>query len=328
MKNSNKFKKKIRSNNDEWNVPRDYYFEVEGRDEIDNLRRYSALPLNTAAEYFEWDRIFGGLSSLSPEEQLEALQGEIKTRIKITKNEIFKIGELLIYAKKLCQQEGKKFQEWIRDNFEFSYETANNFMNVYKHCLGVRSIAMNLSPSILYQISAPSFPDELRKYLFDTEQLDEFTNGSLREITRRYKEGGFEAIKDDIEELNRGHIIYRQSHYTLDMVENALRTLEDLKEKIEKRGRLRFTFMPFEDLSKKNDEPEAFEVNSKLFSSLQSAIALLDKARHESKEVLSNMLHRSHKKGGMVISDGRTDRRKEAEFNAEYEKLKKESENV
>jgi len=292
MKRANDFKKKIRDGNDS---PSRYYFEEEeDRDPDTNINQN----LYEVADSFEWQRMFG-LPSSTPEGQLEGLKREIMIRVKITKNEIFKIGELLIHAKKICQQAGKGFQEWISNNLDFSYETAINFMNVYEHCLGQRKIAMNVKPSILYKISSPSFPDELRECLFDLEQLDKMTNGRLREITRRYKEGGgFEAIKDDIAEFNRGNLIFKQSTYTLDMIENALRTLEALKDNIGKRRTGR-NIVPFERQIESN-EPEALDINSKLYSALQSAIDILEKARQESGEILNNFVNAIKEKCGVV----------------------------
>lgn len=293
--------------------PTGYYFERDLRDP--DLCRNETLYV--AADSLEWQRMFG-LSTLSPDIQLEVLLKEIKIRVRITKNEIFKIGELLIHVKKICQQEGKGFQEWIDKNLDFSYETANNFMNVYEQCFGQRFIAMNVKPTILYKISAPSFPDELREYLFGSGQLDEMTNGQLREITRRYKEGGFEAIKDDIQELYHVNLVLKQSSYTIDMIENALRTLEDLKEKIEKRGRLKRSAIPFEDAIKA-DEPEAFDVNAKLYTALQSTIDILDKARDESVDILINMQKTSDEKCGLVESNDRIEKKSRYKTKAEFD---------
>jgi hypothetical protein len=303
MESINKFKKKRRGHD----APAAYFFEKELRDPD----LYRKQTLYGAADSLEWERMFE-LSALTPEKQLEGIRKEIKIRVRITKNEIFKIGELLIYAKKICQQEGKGFQEWIDKNLDFSYETANNFMNVYEQCFGQRFIAMKVKPSILYRISAPNFPDELREYLFDSGKLDEMTNGQLREITWRYKEGGFEAIKDDIQELSRINLVVKQSSHTLDMIENALRTLEDLKEKIEKRGRSGPAIIPFEDAIKAG-EPEAVDINAKLYTALESAIDILDKVRDESVDILSNMETATYEKCGLVESDGRIEKKEKAE---------------
>lgn len=253
MSGTKKFERKQRRNG-----PSRYFYEIE---EKNDDPKHPALPyqegktLYAEVESYERKRIFGEQKEIYGPHQLEQLKKEINLRVKITKNEIFKIGELLIHAKNLCQQEGIKFQEWISKNFDFSYETANNFMNVYKNCFGFRSIAMSLKPSILYQISAPSFPEELRNYLFDADNLNKITNGKLKEIVQKYKEGGFEAIQDDIEEFNRGLLIEKQTLYTLDEVENALRTLESLVKKIEMRGISHKHCPRFEDQIE-NDEPE------------------------------------------------------------------------
>lgn len=296
-----KFRKKDRGRNIEAKYCTSYYYDNEelSLDDSSLLRGRSSF--YEAAECLKWERMFGVHSGLSPEEQLKNIQREITIRVRITQNEIFIIGELLIHAKNICQQGGKKFQEWISKKVDFSYETANNFMNVYKNCLGIKNIAMKLSPSILYQISAPGFPEELKKYLFDTEQLDKITNGRLKEITRKYKEGGLEAIKDSIEELTRGHIIFRQSMYTIDMLENALRTLDDLRDKILRQGHLSALAGEL-GYCHKHNEPEAYEINSKLINALNSATELLDKTLDESKEILVNVKNKLHAEYGIGVS--------------------------
>jgi len=281
-----------------------YHYERDFRDPESTL--YQSI--YTSADSLEWQRIFQ-LSALKPEQQLQELLKEIKLRVRITQNEIFKIGELLIHAKKICQQEGKKFKEWISDNLDFSYETANNFMNVYEQCLGNRRIVMGVKSSILYKIAAPGFPEELRQYLFDNENLDEITNGQLREITRRYKEGGFQAIKGDIDELNRVELVKKQTLNTLDMIENAIRTLEVLKTEIEKRGKSRSIFRsPFENQIK-TDEPEASDINSILYEKIQSAMYMLDDARNESLKKLQNLTEETYRKCGIVEADERRDKK-------------------
>ena len=68
--------------------------------------------------------------------------------------------------------EGKKlvghgnFENWCKEKFSFSKQTANNFMNVYIRCLGRPEIVRTLNKSILYKLASPNFPDELRENLF------------------------------------------------------------------------------------------------------------------------------------------------------------------
>ncbi len=173
---------------------------------------------------------------MEPEKQLESLKIEIQVRLRITAQEIFLIGELLILSKQVCLTSGLKFQEWISENFTFSYETANNFMNVYKHCLGYRELAMQIKPSVLYKLSSPGFPDELRRYLFEETRIDEMTNGTLRRITEKFKTGGFKAIQEDVERLSHANLVYQQTNFIINEIENCYRTLEHYRLKMQGLG--------------------------------------------------------------------------------------------
>jgi len=237
------------------------------------------------ADNFEDGRTFE-FASYSPETKLSDLAAEIKIRIQITQQEIFKIGELLTIAKKVCQEEKIGFKEWIDDNLDFSYETAVNFMHVFTYCFGFISIAMKTPISILYKLSTPSFPEELRDYLFEQGNLSKMTNGQLVTLVNKYKEGGIEAIEDDIIEIGRAKLIERQTNYTLDICENALHNLELLKAKIETRGDERFkAIIPFDDQIK-DQEPEAAEISTKLYSAISSAVESLQSALFESRVIL------------------------------------------
>lgn len=173
---------------------------------------------------------------MEPEKQLESLKNEIQVRLRITAQEIFLIGELLILSKQICRTGGFKFQEWISENFTFSYETANNFMNVYKHCLGYRELAMQIKPSVLYKLASPGFPNELRRYLFEETRIDELTNGRLRRITEKFKAGGFKAIQEDVERLSRANLVYQQTSFIINEIENCYRTLEHYRLKMQGLG--------------------------------------------------------------------------------------------
>src|SRR4030042_185321 len=97
------------------------------------------------------------------EDRLGRIVKEVKHRVLICKKEIFNIGELLVEAKKIVGH--GNFKKWIADTFDFSYETANNFMNVYNACLANPSLVGTIKASVLYQISSPGFPPDLREHL-------------------------------------------------------------------------------------------------------------------------------------------------------------------
>ena len=292
-----------------------YIFESEVR--MPGEYRQDGESIYGRALKLEQDRVFE-LASMEPRDQLERIKEEVEVRVKITKNEIFKIGELLTMAKRICQQEDQGFKEWITDNFDFSYETANNFMNVFKNCLGMRDVAMRIKPSILYKIGAPNFPDELRDYLFEQGQLDEMSNGRLRKITKKFKQGGFEAIEEDVVELNRGHLIYRQTAYTFDQVKHCLRTLEHLQTKIDKGEQS--GLKGFFEINITGDEKEAFEINTLLWDAVEKAIGELRSASKKSQDILERYKESVHKRWGMLDSDGRLEKREQEKREKEWEK--------
>lgn len=230
------------------------------------------------------------------DQSLEHLRDEIKTRIKISQQEIFKIGELLTQAKKLCRQETIHFKKWINDNFEFSYETANNFMNVFKYCFGLREFVFKIPISVLYKVCSPSFPDELRGFLFIEENLEKMTNGKLQNLISKFKEGGIEAIEEDIEEFKNVNLIHRQTSFTFDLVENTLRILESTKLKIECRGgRIGNAFIDFKDQAE-SLLPEAEQINLKLYEGFNAAIEILQKAFSDSIEISNDGINKVYAK--------------------------------
>jgi hypothetical protein len=167
---------------------------------------------------------------------LDFIESEIEARIKITKREIFNIGELLFEAKKVCRKHNVSFQRWIGDKFDFSYETANNFMNVFKYCFAYRRFAEQIPTSILYKISQPSFPDELRDYLFTKGNIETITNGQLKQIVRKYHDEGMEAIEGDIDYIKDAQYTRKQIGYSLDLIKSAIHSLHKAKTQVEQQG--------------------------------------------------------------------------------------------
>lgn len=269
------FRKKLRNFHDDL----EYYYEAERRDDCYNKTLYEH------AIRLEDETIFD-ICFLDTKGKLDHLVEEIKVRIKITKQEIFKIGELLVMAKKICQEEGSEFQDWIKDNFDFSYETAHNFMNVFEQCLGYRDIAFQVPVSILYKLSTPSFPKELKDYLFLQGNLEKMTNGKLKGLIDRYKKGGIKAVSKDMDKLNRGHLIYRQTQYTFDMCENTLRALKELLLKIDSLGKNKKSYLSIHE-KVQFQQPEAGNINMRLVLAIEGAITDMEEAVNKSRKELS-----------------------------------------
>ena len=216
---------------------------------------------------------------------LDAIKREILIRLKITKNEIFKIGECLIMAKSISQKKGIGFQNWIRDNFDFSYETAKNFMNVYKNCMGYHEIAVRLPSSILYKLSKPGLSEELRNFLFTHCNLEQITNKDFQKLLKKFNEGGFEAIEDDMTVIQHDREIYRETNYLFDICENGIRTLNQLGGKIK----------PWIDLSggkhvELNKLQIIYDLKEKIHLAIYDATNMLDNTVYEARNLIKEHL--------------------------------------
>lgn len=233
------------------------------------------------AKLFDESEVFD-LDVSEPESALEQIVGFVKFRIRITQREIFKIGELLCKAKKICSKNNKGFQDWIEDNFDFSYPTAKNFMNVHMQCFGQQRIAERIPPSILYKISAPSFPEELREYLFDKGNLEEITNGKLTNIKNKYDKGGLEAVEEDIEEISRASLADHQIRRRMDLVENYLRHLLEIKEKYV--GEYPIDRIVGFENQLSYLEPEAVDISKNLLVVIEKAYDMVADAYEEARE--------------------------------------------
>lgn len=125
--------------------------------------------------------------------QLPLIEDELKIRIRTVKRETYEIGRLLTDAKKIVGH--GNFQNWVKEKFGFSPQTANNFMNVYKVCIGRQWLAETFPPSILYTIAAPACPKELCEYLLKDGDPDLLKNKEIKRIIKRFvnKEIGLDS---------------------------------------------------------------------------------------------------------------------------------------
>ena len=241
--------------------------------DIENLAKGQSLDENPfgderslykTANDLEMDRI-AGISDL------DELKKEVKIRIKINVDEALRIGEIFTIGKKLCQKQKVGFKKWVSDIGEFSYETANNYMNIFRYCVGNRAIARKVPLSILHKISSPSFSDELRRYLFGSCMLDEMTNGRLVDLLEKYKQGGIEAIEAELDNLCDLQFVRKQTKNTLEIHKEASELLKNLLVKMECRGgSTKDNFISFEKRIE-NDYPIAREINLVLYNGVKKA---------------------------------------------------------
>jgi Protein of unknown function (DUF3102) len=90
------------------------------------------------------------------DKQLPLIVEEIQARVGSAKRQIFEIGRLLTEAKAIVGH--GEFKDWIKGKFDFSYSTANNFMNVYRYCLESPALVHSIRAAVLYKVASPKFP--------------------------------------------------------------------------------------------------------------------------------------------------------------------------
>jgi len=116
------------------------------------------------------------------------------------KTNIYKIGELLVRAKNILEHGG--FKTWVKDNFEFSFQQAHNFMNVYSNCLGNPEIVHTISSSILYLITSPHFPSDLREHIFENgKNMKKIKGKEFQEVYEKFKRGEIGLESQEIKKL-------------------------------------------------------------------------------------------------------------------------------
>ncbi|MFC1798376.1 DUF3102 domain-containing protein [Thermodesulfobacteriota bacterium] len=152
---------------------------------LDDFYPYKELTIDIAdlkkdSEYFTAEQ--------KQKDALGQIKDEVNKKISSIKLKMFEIGCLLHVAKKVLDH--GKFKNWIEDNFDFSYQTANNFMNVYTYCLGFEDLVEKMKPSVLYQIASPNFPEDLREHIFENwDYQTEIKNKEIKKICTRFKKG-------------------------------------------------------------------------------------------------------------------------------------------
>lgn len=222
------------------------------------------------------------IDGFNTEDQLQSIAEQIRVRTKISQREIFKIGGLLCRAKQICIKDQIGFKDWIDKTFDFCYKMANNFMNVHKYCLIYQNAAVQIPRSILYKISAPNFPEELRQYVFETADFDELTNKKFAKLKKKYDEDGLEALDGHIKEMSRAELVKRQIASRLDLTENILRKMKQLNDKF-RAGIYGQELVAFE-VQMDSLEPEASEISKSLYRVIEQSYNAIKKALKEAEQ--------------------------------------------
>lgn len=136
------------------------------------------------------------------ESYFESASKEIHFRAGAIKNHIVEIGGLLVDVKqKMRSKKSYDFKKWVdSDNCPFSHSTALNYMRVYRFCAGAPELVNKFKPSVLYKLSAPSFPEELREEIKKHAEAPDFADSKkLHLFIADVANGKIDISKDEMQ---------------------------------------------------------------------------------------------------------------------------------
>ena len=114
---------------------------------------------------------------------------EIKELMRLTAENIISIGQKLTEVKEKLGH--GSFQNWLRSEFEWSEQTARQFMQVYRWSKTIENknfVFSQLATSALYLLAAPSTPPEARdEVLTLIDEGEKISYSCVKTIVNRYK---------------------------------------------------------------------------------------------------------------------------------------------
>ena len=120
---------------------------------------------------------------------------EIKELMRLTAENIISIGQKLTEVKEKLGH--GSFQNWLRSEFEWSEQTARQFMQVYRWSKTIKNknfVFSQLATSALYLLAAPSTPPKARDEVLSLIDGGEKVSYScVKTIVNRYKKPLFES---------------------------------------------------------------------------------------------------------------------------------------
>ena len=109
----------------------------------------------------------------------------LQNLIKRSTRDLIDIGRSLIEVKN--KLEHGQFYLWLETEFSWTYRTANRFMNVAEKFEPEQLLDLNILPSALYELSAPSIPEAAREEaLSRAEQGEKINLDVVKEIKNKY----------------------------------------------------------------------------------------------------------------------------------------------
>ena len=109
----------------------------------------------------------------------------LQNLIKRSTRDLIDIGQSLIEVKN--RLEHGQFYLWLETEFSWTYRTANRFMNVAEKFEPEQLLDLNILPSALYELSAPSIPEAAREEaLYRAEQGEKINLDVAKKIKGKH----------------------------------------------------------------------------------------------------------------------------------------------
>ena len=135
-------------------------------------------------ENFEYSRLNKEIRTIVRQRTLE-----IKNLMRLTAENIINIGQKLTEVKE--QLGHGNFQDWLRSEFEWSEQTARQFMQVYRWSRTIENknfVFSQLATSALYLLAAPSTPSQAREEVLDlVSEGEKISYSRVKNIVDRHK---------------------------------------------------------------------------------------------------------------------------------------------
>lgn len=129
---------------------------------------------------------------------------EIKDLMRLTTENIISIGQKLTEVKE--QLGHGSFQNWLKTEFEWSEQTARQFMQVYRWSETIKNknfVFSQLGTSALYLLAAPSTPPEARQEILNLVELGKkITYTRAKVVVDRHKQTALASVHEKQDKVN------------------------------------------------------------------------------------------------------------------------------
>ncbi len=152
-----------------------------------------------------WKKFDYTALDISTSQFVQQQTGEIRGLMKRTVESIFEIGQRLIVVKERLGH--GRFGSWLETEFEWSQDTASNFINVAKKFGNLPNFSeFDMAASALYMLAAPSTPDAARdEALARAASGESITYKAAKNIKQKYTSAAKleSALKQEIQPVSQ-----------------------------------------------------------------------------------------------------------------------------